>query len=637
MCGIAGFTHVNSEAYPGRIESAVGTLVHRGPNQQGVYESRTISLGAARLKIVDLAGGDQPVFDETRDTVIAFNGEIYNHLELRRELEQRGRHFHSRSDTETVLQAFLEWDTECFQHLRGMFGVALWSESRQRLVLARDRMGIKPLYIARRGADLYFGSELKSIFVHPEIERALNLPGLDCFLSLNYVPAPWTLVDGIEKLRPGHWLEWHGGEVRSEAYWRLPLRTGEWNDHRAAIEELDRLLKASVAEHLMADVPLGVWLSGGIDSSTLLHYAAQASATRLKTFSISFRGRSFDETPYIRQMVGRYGTEHHEFDVNADQDLAGTISEFAYYSDEPNADAGAFPVWFLSRMTKQHATVALSGEGGDELLGGYLTHRASLLARTARRFPAGLLNLARAIAQRAPVSDEKISFEYKLKRFLDGCRMDPAAAHVYWNGTFGRREKRDLIRPPLPGAFDAILAELTAAGDDLAAYLWFDQKYFLPDDILGKVDRMSMAHSLEVRPAFLDHRVVEFAAGLPDDLRIQGSRQKVILKELMRDRLPPAILSRKKIGLDVPVHEWFRGPLRPVLAEALDVAREHRNLFQVDAIERVARAHMDRRANLGYHLWGLMTLFLWIKKWRIQTTPLAMPEPRAMENALTSI
>jgi asparagine synthase (glutamine-hydrolysing) len=637
LCGIAGFTHVSGEAPPGRLESAVASIVHRGPNQQGVFESHTISLGAARLKIIDLAGGDQPVFDENRDTVIAFNGEIYNHLELRRELEQRGRRFHSRSDTETVLQAFLEWDTACFARMRGMFGVALWSESRRRLVLARDRMGIKPLYIARRGPDLYFGSELKSIFVHPEIERSLSLAGLDCFLSLNYVPAPWTLVDGIEKLRPGHWLEWHDGEVQSEAYWRLPLRTGEWHDRHAALEELDRLLKDSVAEHLMADVPLGIWLSGGIDSSTLLHYAAEASSTRLKTFSISFRGRSFDETPYIRQMAGRYGTEHHEFDVNADQDLAGTIGEFAYYSDEPNADAGAFPVWFLSRMTKQHATVALSGEGGDELFGGYLTHRASLLARTVRRLPASMLDLARAAAARLPVSDEKISFEYKLKRFLDGCRITPAAAHVYWNGTFAGDEKRDLIRSPLPGALDAILGELTAAGDDLAAYLWFDQKYFLPDDILGKVDRMSMAHSLEVRPAFLDHRIVEFTAGLRDDLRIHGSRQKVILKDLMRDRLPPTILSRKKIGLDVPVHEWFRGPLRPVLAEALDVAREHASFFQVEAIEEIARAHMDRRVNLGYHLWGLMTLFLWIKKWRIQTTPLAMPEPRAMENVFTSI
>ncbi len=636
LCGIAGFTHSHSDAQPGRLASAVESLVHRGPNQQGTFESHAASLGATRLKIIDLAGGDQPICDENRDTVIAFNGEIYNHVELRRELEQRGRRFHSRSDTETVLQAFLEWDTGCFARLRGMFAVALWSESRRRLVLARDRMGIKPLYIAQRSGEIYFGSELKSIFVHPEIERSVSLEGLDCFLSLNYVPAPWTLVEGIEKVRPGHWLEWHDGTVRSECYWRLPLRTGTWHDRRAALAELDRLLQESVAEHLMADVPLGVWLSGGIDSSTLLHYAVEASPTRLKTFSISFHGRSFDETPYIRRMAERYGTEHHEFDVHADQDLAGTIGEFAYYSDEPNADAGALPVWYLSRLTKQYATVALSGEGGDELFGGYLTYRASLLARALRRMPARLLDVARAAAHRLPVSDEKISFEYKLKRLLDGCRMAPARAHVYWNGTFSAEEKRNLIQSPLPNALDVILGELTAAGDDLAAYLWFDQKYYLPDDILVKADRISMAHALEVRPPFLDHRIVEFAAGLPDDLRVRGSRQKVILKELMRDRLPPAILARKKVGFDIPAHHWFRGPLRPLLAEALDVAREHADFFRVAAIEEIARAHVDRRANFGYHLWGLMTLFLWIRKWRIQTTPAAQPA-RAMENVFTSI
>ncbi len=637
MCGIAGFTHSNAEAPPGRLESAVASLVHRGPNQQGAFESRAVSLGATRLKIIDLAGGDQPVIDDTGDTVVVFNGEIYNHLELRRELEERGRRFHSRSDTETVLQAFLEWDTACFERLRGMFAVALWSESRRRLVLARDRMGIKPLYIARRRRDLYFGSELKAIFVHPEIERSLSLAGLDCFLSLNYVPAPWTLVDGIEKLRPGHWLEWRDGDVRSECYWQLPLRTGAWEDRRAALAELDRLIRASVSEHLMADVPLGVWLSGGIDSSTLLHYAVEASPTKLKTFSITFRGQSFDESPYIRQMAERYGTEHHEFDVSADQELASTIGEFAYYSDEPNADAGAFPVWFLSRMTKEHATVALSGEGGDELFGGYLTHRASLMARAARRIPRGLLRLAQGAASCLPVSDEKISFEYKLKRFLNGCLMSPAEAHVYWNGTFGAEEKGSLLQAPLPSALHAILGELTASGSDLAAFLWFDQKYFLPDDILGKVDRISMAHALEVRPPFLDHRIVEFVAGLPDDFRIRGPRQKVIVKDLMRDKLPREILSRKKTGFDVPAHEWFRGPLLPVLAEALAVAREHAGFFQVEKIEEIARAHVDRRANFGYHLWGLMTLFLWMKKWRIQTTPVAKPEQRAMETVFTSI
>jgi asparagine synthase (glutamine-hydrolysing) len=639
LCGIAGFTHSNQAAHPGRIQDAVGTLIHRGPNQQGVFESRTISLGAARLKIIDLHGGDQPIIDAPSGTVIAFNGEIYNHLELRAELESRGRRFYSHSDTETVLQAFLEWDTDCFTRMRGMFAVALWTESTGRLVLARDRMGIKPLYFTRRGEDLYFGSELKAIFVHPEIPRSLSLNGLDCYLSLNYVPAPWTLVEGIEKLRPGHWLEWRGGgSIRTECYWQLPFAPENFkHDPRAAQEELDQLLKQSVAEHLLSDVPLGIWLSGGVDSSTMLHYATRASERPLETFSISFHGRSFDETPYIREVAQQYGSQHHQLDMSELEDLPATIEEFAYYSDEPSADAGAVPLWLLSKLTKRHATVVLSGEGADELFGGYLTYRASLLARAIRRWPSPALHFMQALVRRWPVSDEKISFEYKVKRFLEGCGMAPERAHVYWNGTFSDAEKRQLVQTPLPDALNATLQDLAAAGDDLAAYLWFDQKYFLPDDILTKVDRISMAHSIEVRPPFLDHRIVEFAAGLPAQLKIQGSRQKVILKDLMRDKLPASVLSRKKVGFDIPAHEWFRGPLRPLLLETLaGAATEHSGFFRFDKIMALQQAHQERRANLGYHLWGLLTLLLWMKKWRIQTIPLR-DQARTPEKVLSSI
>ncbi|MGD0438532.1 MAG: asparagine synthase (glutamine-hydrolyzing) [Bryobacteraceae bacterium] len=637
MCGIAGFTHSDRAARPGRIQSAVSTLVHRGPNQQGVFESDVVSLGATRLRIIDIAGGDQPVVAENRDTVIVFNGEIYNHAELRRELEQLGRRFRTRSDTETVLNAFLEWDTGCFSRFRGMFGVALWTESSGRLVLARDRMGIKPLYFARHGQDLYFGSELKAIFVHPEIERTLSLDGLDCYLSLNYVPAPWTLVEGIEKLLPGHWLEWRSGEVRSECYWRLPVPSQRGWTAESAEAELDRLLKQSMREHLVSDVPLGIWLSGGVDSSTMLHYAAEASSSRLKTFSITFRGRSFDEAPYVRQVAAQYGTDHQELDLSADQDLAGAVQELAYYSDEPNADSGALPVWFLSRLTKPSATVALSGEGADELFGGYLMHRASLLAHTARRLPPAVLDAALGIARRWPVSNEKIGFEYKLKRFLEGCRMPAARAHVHWSGTFTDEEKRSLIQPALPGALASVVRELAGAGDNLPSYLWFDQKYFLADNILTKVDRASMAHAVEVRPPFLDHRIVEFANTLPSHLRIQGSRQKVILKNLMRGKLAPPILARKKVGFDIPAHDWFRGPLRPLLEDALAFASgEHSGFFRMDAIQARVRDHLDRRANLGYHLWGLMILFYWMKKWRIQTRAPGEPASRTLESVFTS-
>ncbi len=626
MCGIAGFTHKKWSPDSDRIRRAAATLVHRGPDQQGVFQSEICSLGATRLKIIDLEGGDQPIFSPNGDAVIVFNGEIYNHLELRAELESLGHRFKSHSDTETVLHAFLEWDTQCFSRLRGMFAIALWTESSRRLVIARDRLGIKPLYIAHLGQDLLFGSELKALFIHPELARRLSLQGLDCYLSLNYVPCPWTLVDGIEKLAPGNWLEWRDGKIREDSYWKLPFENPRNWTLDSAKEELDSLLQKSTREHLLSDVPLGVWLSGGVDSSTILHYAAQVSTSRLKTFSISFRGRSFDESGYIRQVVNHYRTEHEELDLTPDEDLAGAVAEFAYYSDEPTADAGALPVWFLSKMCKRRTTVALSGEGADELFGGYLTYRANSLARTARHLPSSALRLALQAISHWPVSDDKISFEYKLKRFLEGCTMSPERAHVFWNGTFSDKEKQALLKTELPHALDQILSELrakfTSATDPLAPFLWFDQKYYLPGDILTKVDRMSMAHSVEVRPPFLDHRIVEFAATLPASLKIQGSRQKFVLKELMKNKLPPAVLQRKKVGFDIPAHEWLRGPLRDLLTDTLNSGlADHPGLFEPKAVQSLLQAHMDRRANLGYHLWGLLILFLWMKEWRIQAAP----------------
>ena len=641
MCGIVGFTHGKWSPDPDRIQSAVDTLIHRGPDQQGIFESKIVSMGATRLKIIDLDSGDQPIVDEKGDAVIAFNGEIYNHRELRAELEGRGHRFCSHTDTETVLHAFLEWDIHCFPRLRGMFAIALWTESTKRLILARDRLGIKPLYVARRGEDLFFGSELKAILVHPEIDRHLSMAGLDCYLSLNYVPCPWTLVEGIEKIPPGYWLEWQNGHVCSEPYWRLPPALPRHRTLEAAKEELDSLLDQSVREHLVSDVPLGVWLSGGIDSSTILHYAAKSSASKLKTFSISFQGRSFDETTYIEQVAAQYGTEHEQLDLNPGENLGSAIEEFAYYSDEPDADAGALPVWFLSKLSKTKTTVSLSGEGADELFGGYLTYRANRLAHIARRLPSGAIRLGLAGLSRWPVSDEKISFEYKVKRFLEGCLMPADRAHVHWNGTFSDAQKNSLLCSAPQGALDRTLQklrEVSLGRDDLTPYLWFDQKYFLPDDILTKVDRMSMAHAVEVRPPFLDHRIVEFAASLAPSLKIRGSSQKFILKELMRGKLPSTVLRRKKIGFDIPAHEWLRGPLRSLLLDTLGTGgSNHSGLFRRSGVDDYVRQHLERRANLGYHLWGLMILFLWMRRWRIQTAPDSSPSQQVMENVLTSI
>jgi len=367
-----------------------------------------------------------------------------------------------------------------------------------------------------------------------------------------------------------------------------------------------------------------VWLSGGVDSSTILHYASQATSSKIRTFSISFKGQSFDESAYVRQMVEHYGTDHEELDLNPEQDLEGAIDELSYYSDEPSADSGALPVWFLAKLCKQRCTVAFSGEGADEIFGGYLTYRANSIAARVKHLPRGGIQLALDALRLWPASNEKISLEYKLKRLLQGSLMRPERAHVYWNGTFSDAEKAELLKVQLPTSLSDVLSGLRASlpGDGVSPYLRFDQEYYLPDDILVKSDRMSMAHAVEVRPPFLDHRIIEFAATLPTDLKIRGSRQKYLLKELMKPKLPAAVIQRKKTGFDIPSHEWFRGPLRSLLMETLDGAEaEHGDLFRFDTIRTYTQLHLNKTINIGYHLWGLVMLFLWMKRWKIQSAP----------------
>jgi len=611
--------------------------MHRGPDQQGFYQSESASLGAVRLRIIDLEGGDQPMKSDDGQTVLVFNGELYNNTELREELRRRGHFFHTFCDTETVLHAFQEWDTECFSRMRGMFALAVWSEPENRLILARDRLGIKPLYLHRRGVNVYFASELKALFTFREVGRRIDPLGLHYFTSLNYVPSPHTLIEGIEKLPPGHWLEWRAGRIEIAPYWKLAFHPQHHYSVDSAAEELDTLLEQSIREHLVADVPLGVWASGGLDSSTILHYASAYSGARMKTFSISFTGRSFDEGGYARRVASYYGTDHHEFDLNPDVDLTGAIESLAYHSDEPGADAGALPVWFLSKLSRQHVTVALSGEGADELFGGYHTYLGDRYARALRHVPALVRRAALRLAQTLPASDEKVGLDYKLQRMLQGSFLDPAEAHLFWNGTFSEAEKKKLHlrngHPSVASLVDSLPPESQQVGF-LNRYLWLDQRYYLADNILYKCDRMSMAHSLEVRPPFLDHRIVEFAGRLPEHLKISNSRLKVVLRHLMRDKLPPEVLRRKKEGFDIPAHDWLRGTLRPLLLDTLTRrAVEQSNLFDWKVVESLIRDHLDRRANLGYHLWGLLTLFLWMKRWDIQSEPVEEASPRILTAA----
>jgi asparagine synthase (glutamine-hydrolysing) len=632
MCGIAGYTHSHSHIDASVIRRMTGSLTHRGPDQQDSFSTPMAALGAVRLQVIDLDGGEQPVHTEDGRTSIVYNGEIYNFLEIRRDLEALGHHFRSDCDTEVALRAFVQWDTECFTRFRGMFALAIWTENGKRLVLARDRMGIKPLYISRIQGDIVFGSELKALFAHPKVTRRLDREALQDFLSLNYVPSPRTLVKGIEKLPSGHFLEWRNGRETLTCYWKLDMAPDNRMRDDDAVAELDSLLRSAVKENLVSDVPLGIWASGGVDSTTLLHYASELGARPLKTFSIAFESKSCDESVWFRDVAKRYGTEHHEFELNRESEVAAAIEDFAWYSDEPGADAGALPVWFLSKMSREHVTVALSGEGGDELFGGYLTYRADSLARPLRKFPRifrqAALSTARAVL---PVSNQKIGFEYKLKRWLEGSLLGADEAHLFWNGAFSFAQKRALLPSSNGHHLDRLFDDLPTAGQVgfLNRYLQLDQKYYLQDNLLYKVDRMSMAHSLEVRPPLLDHRIVEFAARLPERLKILGSDQKIILKKTMRGKLPNAILDRKKRGLDIPAHEWFRGPLLSLFQDTMrSQSIKSAGLFDLAATESLLRNHTERRINAGYQLWGLLTLFLWLKKWDIEVdlAPSHLPE-----------
>jgi len=658
MCGILGYSHRRRRLPEAVVHAGLESIDHRGPDQHGYHSSGQMTLGATRLRILDLNGGDQPLFSPNHDVVVVFNGEIFNQHELRAELIREGFTFQTHCDTEVVLNAYLRWGRECFARLRGMFGIAIWIESESRLILARDRVGIKPLYYCQHNGEITFGSELKTIFADPAVPRRICLDGLNAYLSLNYVPGPYTLVEGIVKLMPGHLLEWKRGTVTVERYaqpasYSAPKSIGE------ACEQLDELIASSVKEQLVSDVPLGIWLSGGLDSSTVLHYASAAGATNLNTFSVTFQGRSFDESRYVREVSRHYGTHHTEFDLTESADLADAIDQIAYYSDEPSADAGAVPLWFLARMTAGHITVALSGEGADEVFAGYLTYRADRYAQLARRVPAFLRKTALACVELLPVSDDKISFEYKLKRFLRGSLLAPEIAHVFWNGTFSEDDKRqffDFADPnPLAGVLSC-MSNGSGTGKDLpnvgpgfqarsslGKFLAFDQKYYLPDDILYKVDRISMAWSVEVRPPFLDPRIVDFAAALPDDFKLNGSTSKYVLRRLMSNKLPQSVLQRPKCGFDIPIHDWFRSSLRSLLLDTLtEDAIAKTQLFRWAPIEQMLQRHLERKANLGYHLWGLLVLLLWMKKWNIEPpatvtqAPQFAPQPVAEEVGLLS-
>ena len=621
MCGIAGTLRLSADepAVRETVARMCAVLRHRGPDDEGIHVDGALGIGMRRLSIIDLATGRQPIANEDGTVWTVFNGEIYNFRELRAELLARGHRFATATDTEVVVHLYEEYDTGFVDHLRGMFALAVWDARRRRLVLARDRLGIKPLYYAQRGAGLVFGSELKALLAGG-LDRSVDRQALHDYLSLGYVPGPRTIFAGARKLPPAHLLVCERGEVSLRRYWTLgypPAAT--WSDDEAAARLRD-LLRDTVRGHLMSDVPLGVFLSGGVDSSTLVALMREIGGGPIRTFSIGFDDASYDELAGARSVARRFDTEHHELVLRPD--AVDLVPALVRAFDEPFADSSAVAVYCVSRLARDHVKVVLSGEGGDEVFAGYQTYAAGRLAEAYRRLPPMLSRrLVPAMVERLPVSHRRVSFDYRAKRFVAGALQPPADAHYAWKEVFGEAAKAALYAGPAPDAAPAInlyreaFADC-AAPETLTRLQHVDQALYLPDDILVKADRMTMAHSLEGRVPFVDHRVVEFAAALPARLRLRHLTTKYVLKRAMADVLPARVIRGPKRGFNVPIPAWLAGELRDLVHDVLSEKRvREAGFFQPAALTALVDAHERRRTDLSRPLWALLVFTLWCEEY----------------------
>lgn len=626
MCGICGFIQTQDQGLDTHavLQAMCRTLEHRGPDDEGLYFKDQAALGARRLSIIDVAGGHQPICSEDGSVGIAHNGEVYNFRQLREELQAAGHIFKTRTDTEAVLYSYEEWGLHFTSKLRGMFVSAIWDSPRKRLVLIRDRLGIKPLYYTQlEDSSLVFGSELKAILAHPQVRPALEPQALDLFLTLEYIPAPYSIFKNIFKLPAGHTLTYERGEIHIERYWHLPPPTsGEKTgppDVTSLKEQLFALLKESVQLRLISDVPLGAFLSGGIDSSCIVGLMRELGASPLKTFSIGFEDQTYNELEHARRIARLFETEHEEFILRPQAlELAESLIR---HLDEPFGDFSIFPTYLVSKMARQHVTVILSGDGGDELFAGYEHYQAQKLSQKAWLAPihAALPHLVK----RFPPTEKKKGFWNKLQRYGLGFELDPSLRHFRWMMFLTPRDKEALYTSSFKSAlggpqplnqldpFRRIFYEMSGF-DDITGELFLDLSAYLADDILVKVDRMSMAASLETRVPLIDHKIVEFMFGLPGDLKLHGSTTKWLFKQTMEQLLPPETINRRKEGFSIPIKHWLRSELKDLMMTYLAEDRiQQAGLFQFSAIRNMIDAHLQGRANYSHQLWALLVFEIW--------------------------
>jgi asparagine synthase (glutamine-hydrolysing) len=624
MCGIAGELRLTAgeRASTERVRAMCDVMIHRGPDSAGEFVQGEVGLGMRRLSINDVEGGRQPLGNEDGSVQVVCNGEIYNAPALTKQLLARGHQLRTRSDVEVIAHLYEEHGTDVARHLEGMFAFALWDAKARRLVLGRDRIGIKPLYVAERGDRLLWGSEAKCLLA-AGVEPELDPQALHDYLTLGYVAGPASMFAGVSQLPPGTILVAEPGRSRPriERYWALEghvpgssalLPRGE----DAWAEELRRTLKGAVESHLMSDVPLGVFLSGGVDSGTIVALMHELGVSPIRTFTIGFEEKSFSEADTAREVATRYGTEHHELIVRPD--AIALLPKLVRHFDEPFADSSAIPVWYVSELARRHVTVVLSGEGGDEMLAGYETYRARKIAALYARLPRAVgEGLLPAVVRRLPVSHAKVSFDYKAKRFVTGAYLNAAAAHLWWKTILDEDAKAELYdgrrRDLLPTArlFEALYAQ--SDGEELDRLQYVDGMIYLPADILVKVDRMSMAHSLETRVPFLDRSMLELSRRIPRQLRLRGLTTKYLLKRAMADRLPASVVGGKKRGFNVPMPGWLAGELREFMQDTLAPARVRAHgLFDPQAVERLMREHVTRVMDHSRALWTLLVLAVWM-------------------------
>ncbi len=592
-------------------------LVHRGPDSDGVFADDGVALAMRRLSIIDLEGGDQPIANEDGSVTVVQNGEIYNYRELRRELESRGHRFATSSDTEVLVHLYEEHGEGFVGRLRGMFAIALWDARERRLLLARDRFGIKPLYYRLDDGTLGFASELKALIEQPGFPRRIEPRAVAAYLAFNSIPAPLTIFAAARKLPPGTLAIWRGGEMTQRRYARpSPVEAGQARRRPAGAlaGDLRETLRDSVRAHLVADVPVGVLLSGGVDSAGLVALAAGEQAEPVKTFSVGFEEASFDELDRARLVAQRYGTEHREIVLRPD--AVELLPKLVEAFDEPFGDSSALPTYLVSELAAGEVKVALSGEGGDELFGGYYTYVADLLAARVGRLAA----LAAPLAELLPSSDAKVSFDYKAKRFARGAGLPPLERHHAWKEIFSRRDQAEMLGVRDPG-WDPVdlyrerYAE-TAGAEPLARLQDVDLGIYLVDDLLVKTDRSSMAHSLELRVPFLDNEVAASALGLSTPLKVRGLAKKRLLRRALAPLLPEEILAGPKQGFSIPVAAWLRGPLQGFARETLSAETLARQgWLDPGVVTGLLDDHCSGREDLSRQLWGLIAFTLWFDRY----------------------